>query len=192
MRPARKGPENVRAAAPVLHPASRFNEAGPQGAGKRGAQLRQEPQRTVASMRPARKGPENDDIRAVARLAPQASMRPARKGPENATRQAGGRASTPGFNEAGPQGAGKRPAHAGDGRAHRAGFNEAGPQGAGKQATRTPFRSRSCRFNEAGPQGAGKHDAFHECAQCAQASMRPARKGPENGAGVRCAGCRAR
>ena len=57
-------------------------------------------------MRPARKGPEN--VAGVVALLERisASMRPARKGPENnIEEQAPARAV--GFNEAGPQGAGK-------------------------------------------------------------------------------------
>ena len=59
-------------------------------------------------------------------------MRPARKGPENRRvrrRSPRGRA---GFNEAGPQGAGKPNAYTSYGDAIIRGFNEAGPQGAGK------------------------------------------------------------
>ena len=83
-------------------------------------------------------------------------MRPARKGPENTSSRRGA-TPTIGFNEAGPQGAGKRytPSQS-DG--IRSGFNEAGPQGAGK---------RGRRLLRDGGRGA---------------SMRPARKGPENGA----------
>ena len=63
----------------------RFNEAGPQGAGK--------PQ--VRGLEPAAEGG-------------LASMRPARKGPENLSASATtGSRSSSGFNEAGPQGAGK-------------------------------------------------------------------------------------
>ena len=83
MRPARKGPENARG------PLHRL-------------QVR------LASMRPARKGPENLGLDVGDDGVLAASMRPARKGPENADR---GRRSAPrdrGFNEAGPQGAGKR------------------------------------------------------------------------------------
>ena len=58
MRPARKGPENVGASIHAIGGAPSFNEAGPQGAGKR------VPAGVVRasghpSMRPARKGPEN-------------------------------------------------------------------------------------------------------------------------------------
>ena len=59
-----------------------FNEAGPQGAGKRGLM--------VARGRPW-----------------TASMRPARKGPENDVGPFRGRERGRRFNEAGPQGAGK-------------------------------------------------------------------------------------
>ena len=39
----------------------------------------------------------------------------------------------------------------------RLGFNEAGPQGAGKPLeSERLYALRSCGFNEAGPQGAGK------------------------------------
>ena len=61
-----------------------------------------------------------------------ASMRPARKGPENPTRRGSRRRWRPGFNEAGPQGAGKPRASAEPICPTMAGFNEAGPQGAGK------------------------------------------------------------
>ena len=66
---------------------SRFNEAGPQGAGK--PHVRRSPVIAVshASMRPARKGPENLDQAANrSKLDEHASMRPARKGPENRCR----------------------------------------------------------------------------------------------------------
>ena len=59
MRPARKGPENPAPARPALRVAGRFNEAGPQGAGKPGRQDRMRRDKRLASMRPARKGPEN-------------------------------------------------------------------------------------------------------------------------------------
>ena len=107
MRPARKGPENVRL-----------------GGGH--------DKTLVASMRPARKGPEN--ARGPDELRPRraASMRPARKGPENG-------ASTADVMLAGGWG-----------------FNEAGPQGAGKHCEQCHFDEFDCCFNEAGPQGAGK------------------------------------
>ena len=58
MRPARKGPENGFQR-PADTPAGRcFNEAGPQGAGKRRTRAAA-PAARSASMRPARKGPEN-------------------------------------------------------------------------------------------------------------------------------------
>ena len=84
MRPARKGPENLAARTEHLDAAVRFNEAGPQGAGKpieffAGGDLS-----ARASMRPARKGPENPPVAPRHVGAPRpASMRPARKGPEN-------------------------------------------------------------------------------------------------------------
>ena len=59
MRPARKGPENARAADLA-------------GEGIR-----------AASMRPARKGPENFFASPEIGSETRASMRPARKGPEN-------------------------------------------------------------------------------------------------------------
>ena len=62
---------------------ARFNEAGPQGAGKPPL---------------ARAG----RVRIVG-----ASMRPARKGPENPSEWASHSSRTERFNEAGPQGAGK-------------------------------------------------------------------------------------
>ena len=86
MRPARKGPEN-----PVPRPGIdagrvlRFNEAGPQGAGKPAAAAERRVADHHASMRPARKGPENPILNGPAS---DASYR---------------------FNEAGPQGAGKPP-----------------------------------------------------------------------------------
>ena len=59
-------------------------------------------------MRPARKGPENLEIGARERRVPGvASMRPARKGPENHVNPATSSTIQGGFNEAGPQGAGK-------------------------------------------------------------------------------------
>ena len=107
MRPARKGPENKRDPRSELLSAGRFNEAGPQGAGKP-ARPRQptataacfneagpqgagkhsfreslERRRKGASMRPARKGPENVAPRPQDPGRRRASMRPARKGPEN-------------------------------------------------------------------------------------------------------------
>ena len=59
MRPARKGPENR--ASCICHATlpTRFNEAGPQGAGKPAARALPRDGRLPASMRPARKGPEN-------------------------------------------------------------------------------------------------------------------------------------
>ena len=83
MRPARKGPEN-------------------------GERMRGRYRGDAASMRPARKGPENPHINLSDLADVPASMRPARKGPEN-SRPGGRRAGRPfRFNEAGPQGAGKR------------------------------------------------------------------------------------
>ena len=106
MRPARKGPENGRRRVRARVRRGRFNEAGPQGAGKR---LRDGPaaDRDRASMRPARKGPENGVALADRRERRLASMRPARKGPENAAGPPGPGGRPPRFNEAGPQGAGK-------------------------------------------------------------------------------------
>ena len=108
-------------------------------------------------MRPARKGPEN--ARGGAKLirpTPNASMRPARKGPENVRNR-------------------NRLSRSGQG------FNEAGPQGAGKHASIPVAVQPPAGFNEAGPQGAGKPaDAACADAATARASMRPARKGPEN------------
>ena len=69
-------------------------------------------------MRPARKGPENRVTKLLPDKPTAASMRPARKGPENlklhGVRLAELRA---GFNEAGPQGAGKPSAAPSTGRA---------------------------------------------------------------------------
>ena len=89
MRPARKGPENHQRRILASGSPRRFNEAGPQGAGKLrvAAQLGH---RSSASMRPARKGPENT---VEQKLVPRLRRR---------------------FNEAGPQGAGK-PGDAGGG-----------------------------------------------------------------------------
>ena len=82
-------------------------------------------------MRPARKGPENGEVERRGEDPADASMRPARKGPENSWKHPGSGFGLPRFNEAGPQGAGKRGRRSapapGSG-----GFNEAGPQGAGK------------------------------------------------------------
>ena len=110
-------------------------------------------------------------------------MRPARKGPENRTTVLRYSLWTTGFNEAGPQGAGKphvgdvdaardawasmRPARKGpENRAPhhalplgRRRFNEAGPQGAGKPAASAASAGGCGSFNEAGPQGAGKPKA---------------------------------
>ena len=58
-------------------------------------------------MRPARKGPENPPIRILRAVAYRASMRPARKGPENQIFNGRKNYVELGFNEAGPQGAGK-------------------------------------------------------------------------------------
>ena len=107
-------------------------------------------------MRPARKGPENGRRGHVAADLVGASMRPARKGPENLRGCSESSITYRRFNEAGPQGAGKRPF---DQSTFRGviGFNEAGPQGAGKRGRRPRWRARAgARFNEAGPQGAGK------------------------------------
>ena len=84
MRPARKGPENALGVVVRGQRTDRFNEAGPQGAGKRDRARDGVCPLREASMRPARKGPENADV------------------PLHVS-TAGGR-----FNEAGPQGAGKR------------------------------------------------------------------------------------
>ena len=84
MRPARKGPENHinRNASDSSY--ARFNEAGPQGAGKPAAGRRPRARSDGASMRPARKGPENPGLQVETTLQLEAaSMRPARKGPEN-------------------------------------------------------------------------------------------------------------
>ena len=84
MRPARKGPENR---APRFRGGAgrgrRFNEAGPQGAGKPPGQRRAADRVAAASMRPARKGPENRGGCRCDWWNDEASMRPARKGPEN-------------------------------------------------------------------------------------------------------------
>ena len=158
MRPARKGPENLCLVAVTVCVVDRFNEAGPQGAGKPD-ELRPRPAaRLRASMRPARKGPEN--LRPRRRREPRerpASMRPARKGPENLL-PPGTRVTLPGI-------ASMRPARKGPENRRRAG---------------APVH-RSGRFNEAGPQGAGKpKEHGYTIRNRRYASMRPARKGPEN------------
>ena len=58
-------------------------------------------------MRPARKGPENVRLPLRGGGCDAASMRPARKGPENWILDDGEELGYLGFNEAGPQGAGK-------------------------------------------------------------------------------------
>ena len=83
MRPARKGPENVVRDLTSMSERAGFNEAGPQGAGKRRRRAVAEPHLAHASMRPARKGPENGRSWPATAVAGHASMRPARKGPEN-------------------------------------------------------------------------------------------------------------
>ena len=106
MRPARKGPENAASSFGVSIVFLRFNEAGPQGAGKLGGasaafvpltgfneagpqgagkrpRCKVKLARGWASMRPARKGPENLECAAQPIEWRPASMRPARKGPEN-------------------------------------------------------------------------------------------------------------
>ena len=84
-------------------------------------------------------------------------MRPARKGPENPQVLLGRQAMSAAFNEAGPQGAGKRPRAVSRRTSAWISFNEAGPQGAGKRRRRPGDVEGN-----------------------AQPSMRPARKGPEN------------
>ena len=59
-------------------------------------------------MRPARKGPENIEAVTATTSGGDASMRPARKGPENGRPARVAWRNSAGFNEAGPQGAGKR------------------------------------------------------------------------------------
>ena len=83
MRPARKGPENAGDVSHGRGPAARFNEAGPQGAGKHGSGMRA----GLIIGRFNEAGPQG------------AGKRPACRARERK------RAS---FNEAGPQGAGKR------------------------------------------------------------------------------------
>ena len=186
MRPARKGPENR------LAPGRRARR------------------RPGASMRPARKGPENHALDWISEHVSSASMRPARKGPENPCVPAGSGMARACFNEAGPQGAGKprrrrettpaarpasmRPARKGPENRAPAGsaagtsprFNEAGPQGAGKPpAALRRRRPDGAGFNEAGPQGAGKPwSIWRRWPNAVIASMRPARKGPENRLGA--------
>ena len=84
-------------------------------------------------MRPARKGPENRGVSERGAGAGRASMRPARKGPENRGTTQCDPPPAPGFNEAGPQGAGKPSAFLSL-LVPVVCFNEAGPQGAGKPA----------------------------------------------------------
>ena len=178
MRPARKGPENalfaggeVSAREASMRPARK----GPENLD----QWKESVKGLKASMRPARKGPENAQF-LVGRLGlDEASMRPARKGPENALACGRGRGAPMGFNEAGPQGAGKpdlevtmpsgpgasmRPARKGPENRHRlagkgvelgASMRPArkGPENPGE---RRMGRRGDRRFNEAGPQGAGK------------------------------------
>ena len=114
-------------------------------------------------------------------------MRPARKGPENRRHCSGHRRECCRFNEAGPQGAGKPSTGLGAHAPHLLGFNEAGPQGAGKPRSEQKYIActRTLCFNEAGPQGAGKpSQGLHEAEEAIKASMRPARKGPENPAQI--------
>ena len=65
MRPARKGPENRLQHRPPHHRGNRFNEAGPQGAGKPAKVQFMALEREQASMRPARKGPENRNLEGI-------------------------------------------------------------------------------------------------------------------------------
>ena len=108
MRPRPDAAENPASDFSPPIPVARFNEAAARCRGKHPGHRRLR-RRDDASMRPARKGPENEDV--VAEPASgddRASMRPARKGPENSISGSGGAGAGGGFNEAGPQGAGKR------------------------------------------------------------------------------------
>ena len=183
MRPARKGPENHTGHRRSSYATVRFNEAGPQGAGKPGGhQIR---------------SPSAD--RCFNEAGPQGAGKPR---PYRSPRLVTSRC----FNEAGPQGAGKpseqpgnralfsgasmRPARKGPENRRRARwrarpgarFNEAGPQGAGKpDPAHNTTETLSGGFNEAGPQGAGKpRQRDRRVPAPVRASMRPARKGPEN------------
>ena len=142
MRPARKGPENLRRLqVDVPYPES-FNEAGPQGAGKPLPVGNDHARRARASMRPARKGPENPVTRKARRQLPeQASMRPARKGPENLSSNHANVAIVNASMRPARKGPENRRG-GGCGRAWLEGFNEAGPQGAGKPSALTRLPSR--------------------------------------------------
>ena len=69
----------------------------------------------------------------------------------------------------------------GNDRTAPAGFNEAGPQGTGKCRNAAATRRTTASFNEAGPQGTAKCLTHDPPVMPHPASMRPARKGPENG-----------
>ena len=179
MRPARKGPENGGRTRRNEGVVTGFNEAGPQGAGKHRTEgTERSPQR--ASMRPARKGPENACYSAEPECDVHASMRPARKGPENGRPLTGRPLMPASFNEAGPQGAGKRtPATGSSRRQHGASMRPArkGPENVVDAEALRARRGASMRPARKGPENApgpirprGRRPA----------SMRPARKGPEN------------
>ena len=131
-------------------------------------------------MRPARKGPENRQEIERAERVGIASMRPARKGPENTIFGKSRTVDNGCFNEAGPQGAGK-PAKLRASCDCPPRFNEAGPQGAGKRITFCILFgggvSASMRPARKGPENANRNARG---AGAEKASMRPARKGPEN------------
>ena len=168
---------------------ARFNEAGPQGAGKHRRFRGVPPILGHASMRPARKGPENGAMRVMPRLVISASMRPARKGPENVVQgQKSCRLSCASMRPArkGPE---NIVAMSSAARGLR-GFNEAGPQGAGKHEyllhRRPHGGDASMRPARKGPENRSSWAA----PRCRKplASMRPARKGPENDGRPACVG----
>ena len=107
MRPARKGPENDLGAVANVIPRYTFNEAGPQGAGKRyrGGVRGGGDMKAFNEAGPQGAGKHAGRPHGPARPAP--SMRPARKGPENGGLGGAAAGAAIAFNEAGPQGAGK-------------------------------------------------------------------------------------
>ena len=108
-------------------------------------------------------------------------MRPARKGPENPQRRIWPPGKGLGFNEAGPQGAGKPSAALSAARYESRASMRPARKGPENRSTSGMNGRAGSGFNEAGPQGAGKPVAVARVVPPgALASMRPARKGPEN------------
>ena len=168
-----------RGSSPGRSRGARFNEARPNWAGKCQGSAGEGSRYSLASMRPGPIGPGNLGILLSRPRAHRASMRPGPIGPGNTA--AGGRWSPvpAGFNEARPNWAGKSAAYRRGALGGRASMRP-GPIGPGNMAVSTGTSEAGRASMRPGPIGPGNRRRHSFRARAARASMRPGPIGPGN------------